>query len=183
MLGRLFLLFTVVPIVELYLLIQIGGVIGSLPTIGIVVATGAIGAWLARREGRRAMEEIQASMQRGELPDDALLSGLMVLVGGVLLITPGVMTDFVGMSLLIPPMRRLIARSVRKRLGARMQVMSLGPGMGSGMGPGFGPGMGQGFGGGFGGEYGNGSGGSGDVIDVEATPRESPRSSGDDSGA
>jgi UPF0716 protein FxsA len=162
-LGRLFLLFTLVPIVELYLLIQVGEVIGGLATVGIVLATGAAGAWLARREGRRAMEEIQASIQRGELPDDALLAGLLVLVGGVFLITPGVITDFVGLSLLIPPMRRIVARSVRKRLGARMQLVG-GPGIG--MGIGMDPGMRSPFGEGL---FTDGS--DGEVIDVEAEVR------------
>jgi UPF0716 protein FxsA len=121
----LFLLFTVVPFVELYLLIGIGQRVGALPTLGGVLAMGLIGAWLAKREGRRVMRSWQASVAQGQLPEDGILQGALVLVGGVLLITPGVITDVVGLFLLIPPTRRWIAAGVRRALKRRMDAGTL----------------------------------------------------------
>jgi len=115
-LGRLFLLFTLVPVIELYLLISLGSVIGTLPTVGLVLATGFAGAWLARREGARVLREWQGAVNRGELPREGLTSSLLVLVGGVLLITPGVLTDVAGFLLLIPPTRRAIAAAITRRV-------------------------------------------------------------------
>ena len=112
----LFLLFTVVPVVELWLLIRIGGVIGAIPTIAGVLLMGAIGASLAKSQGRRVLREWQAAIGEGRLPTEGILEGALVLVGGVLLITPGVLTDVVGFALLIPPTRKLVARLVRWKL-------------------------------------------------------------------
>ena len=121
----LFLLFTVVPFVELYLLIGIGQRVGALPTLGGVLAMGVLGAWLAKREGRRVMRSWQASVAQGQLPEDGILNGALVLVGGVLLITPGVITDAVGLFLLIPPTRRWIAAGLRRALERRMKAGTL----------------------------------------------------------
>ena len=121
----LFLLFTVVPFVELYLLIGIGQRVGLLPTLGGVIAMGLLGAWLAKREGRRVMRSWQASVAQGQLPEDGILNGALVLVGGVLLIAPGVITDAVGLFLLIPPTRRWIAAGLRRALERRMKAGTL----------------------------------------------------------
>ncbi len=121
----LFLAFTVVPFVELYLLIGIGREVGVLPTIGMLVATGLLGAWLAKREGRRVLRNWQVATSQGRLPEDGILSGALVLVGGVLLITPGVLTDVVGFLLLIPFTRRWIAARLRRSLERRMQAGTL----------------------------------------------------------
>lgn len=112
-LGRLALLFVVVPIVELMLLIELGRYIGLLPTIGLVMLTGVSGAWLARAEGLRVLFQFQTELASGTLPGQALLDGLSVLIGGAFLLTPGVMTDVVGFSLLVPFTRRWIQRQVR----------------------------------------------------------------------
>lgn len=121
----LFLAFTVVPLVELYLLIGIGRQVGALPTLGLVLVTGLVGAWLAKREGRRVIRSWRAATAQGRLPEDGILSGALVLVGGVLLVTPGVITDGVGFLLLIPVTRRFIAARLRRGLERRMQAGTL----------------------------------------------------------
>jgi UPF0716 protein FxsA len=141
-LGRLFLLFTLVPLVELYLLITIGSSVGVAPTIAMIALTGILGAWLAKREGRKTLASYQQAVTQGKLPEDGIVSGLLVLVGGVLLIAPGVLTDVVGLALMIPPFRRAVAKLITRRVEARirsgeLQVMHIGSG--PGFGPGFGP--------------------------------------------
>lgn len=126
-LGRLFLLFTLVPIAELYLLIGIGKALGALPTVALVLVTGLLGASLARREGTRVLTQWREATLRGEMPKEGVVSSLLVLVGGILLITPGVLTDVVGLSLLFPPTRRLAASMVRKRVQSKFEVHTFGP--------------------------------------------------------
>ncbi len=116
MLGKLFLLFTIVPAVELYLLIQIGERIGGLATLAMLLATGILGAALARAEGLRVLRTWQSSLAAGTVPPDGVISGALVLLGGVLLITPGVLTDVAGLLLLVPVVRRPIAHFVARRL-------------------------------------------------------------------
>jgi UPF0716 protein FxsA len=124
-LGKLLLLFTVVPVVELYLLIAIGQNVGAGPTIALVLGTGLLGAWLAKREGARVLRNWQDSMARGEIPKEGVISSVLVLLGGVLLVTPGVVTDVMGLFLLLPWTRRLVANVVRKRLEQRFSVQGL----------------------------------------------------------
>ena len=126
-LGKLFLLFTVVPVVELYLLIQLGGVLGAAATVGIVLTTGLLGATLARREGARVFREWQASLERGELPKEGLVSSLLVLVGGIFLITPGVLTDLFGIAMLIPPARRVVAGILQRYVEKRFELQPMTP--------------------------------------------------------
>lgn len=123
--ARLFLLFTVVPLIELFLLFQLKELVGFWTTIAIVVTTGFVGAWLARAEGARVLKAWKRSLVRGKVPEDGILSGVLILVGGVLLVTPGVLTDVVGFLLLIPPTRRRIAAVVRKRLEQRIEDGSI----------------------------------------------------------
>jgi UPF0716 protein FxsA len=115
-LGRLALLFVIVPVIELALLIQIGQVVGLLPTVALVVFTGVTGAWLARAEGLRVFFQFQRELAAGRLPGQSLLDGISVLIGGAFLLTPGVLTDVVGFSLLLPVTRHWIQRRVRARL-------------------------------------------------------------------
>jgi UPF0716 protein FxsA len=122
--ARLLLLFTLVPALELALLIVIGREIGVLPTLGIILATGFAGAWLARREGLRTWREFRSSVSSGALPGDALQQGLAILVGGALLLTPGVLTDIAGMVLLLPVTRQAIVRAARRRLEAKLLEQS-----------------------------------------------------------
>lgn len=120
MFGKLLLLFTLVPVVELALLIRIGQRIGTLPTLGIILVTGLIGAWLARREGIRTWRDLRRSFAAGEVPRDALLHGLGVFLGGALLLTPGVLTDLFGLALLVPPSRAFLVGRVRRGLERRL---------------------------------------------------------------
>lgn len=120
--GRVLLvLFTVVPLVELYLLMWLGGLMGFWPTVGLVLLTGVIGATLAKLEGLRVLGQWQSALAEGRVPEAGVLDGLLVLVGGIFLVTPGILTDVVGFSLLLPPTRKLVARFLRKRLEAGIQ--------------------------------------------------------------
>jgi UPF0716 protein FxsA len=121
--GRLFLLMTVVPAVELYLLIQLGSYLGAVTTIWLVIVTGIVGASLAKREGLSVVQKIQSDTLNGVPPTQGLTEGLLVLLGGVLLITPGVITDAVGLMAIFPLTRRLIAPVLSRKLEARVQVM------------------------------------------------------------
>jgi UPF0716 protein FxsA len=110
---RLFLLFTVIPLLELMLLIYIGQVIGFWQTLAIVILTGMVGAALARWQGWLALERVQREMQQGKLPAGAMFDGMLILVAGLLLITPGVITDLAGLCLLVPPIRAFVQRLIR----------------------------------------------------------------------
>lgn len=118
MFGKLLLLFTLVPLVELYLLIVIGQAIGALPTVLIVVLTGAIGASLARQQGFSVYRRVNAEMNRGRFPANELIDGLLIFASGVTLLTPGIITDVLGFLLLIPitraPVREFIKRRFRR---------------------------------------------------------------------
>lgn len=119
---RLFLLFTLVPLVELFVLIRLGGLIGAGPTVLLVLATGAAGAWLARREGFRSWSAVQSELAAGRLPAEELLHALVVVIAGVLLVTPGVFTDAFGLLLLIRPARAAMIRRVRNRIARSIQA-------------------------------------------------------------
>lgn len=125
MFKYLFLAFTVVPFVELYLLLFIGREIGFWPTMASVLVTGLVGAMLARKEGLRVLRRWQESLAQGRMPEEGLLGGVLVLVGGVLLVAPGVLTDVTGLLLLFPPTRKVVAALVRRRLERRMAAGTL----------------------------------------------------------
>lgn len=112
MFFRLLLLFTFVPLIELLLLIEIGRHVGTLPTVLLVVSTGFLGAWLARQQGLQTLTRVQRDMAEGRLPTDALLDGVLILVAGAVLLTPGLLTDLCGFTLLTPFGRR----AIRERL-------------------------------------------------------------------
>lgn len=122
-LFRLLLLFIAVPLIELMLLFRIGARIGPYQTIGLILLTGIVGAWLARREGFRTLAQIQRDLARGVMPGEAMLQGAMILVAGALLVTPGVLTDLLGFSVLFPPMRSLYSRYLIRYFRGRIQVM------------------------------------------------------------
>lgn len=127
MFPTLFLLFTCVPIVELILLIELGQATSVATTIGIVITTGVIGAALARREGFKTWQAIQHKTSTGQLPSDELVDGLMILIAGVMLVTPGLLTDGLGFALLISPIRRLLRRRLSTHFGQRMVIMTRSP--------------------------------------------------------
>ena len=116
MFVRLLILFTVVPLIELALLIKLGNLIGLWPTIFIVIATGVLGAALARSQGTRTVGAIRAELAQGRAPTESLLNGLLILVGGVVLLTPGLLTDLLGFSLLIPLTRNWFKKELQNRL-------------------------------------------------------------------
>jgi UPF0716 protein FxsA len=124
MLVYLFLLFTLVPLVELALLIWIGErSVWWLP-IALVLITGIAGAALARRQGWWVGQRVRSELNAGRLPAGAVLDGFLILIGAILLITPGVLTDLVGIVLLIPPTRNVIKRAALARLRRNLQVKS-----------------------------------------------------------
>ncbi len=112
--GLLIILFIVVPAVELTLLIEIGSRIGTLATLGLIVLTGFVGATLARMQGFLVLRRIQTSMNRGELPASSLVDGLIILIAGALLITPGILTDAVGFLCLLPVFREYLKKRARR---------------------------------------------------------------------
>jgi UPF0716 protein FxsA len=122
MFGYLFLLFTIVPLVELALLIWIGGETEWWVPVLMVLGSGFAGALLARWQGWRALVRIREEIAAGRLPTEALVDGVMILVAGLFLITPGVLTDLLGIGLLIPPVRRVIQRSVVAWLRRNVEI-------------------------------------------------------------
>ncbi|WP_099188656.1 FxsA family protein [Tepidibacter mesophilus] len=116
MLMKLILLFTVVPLVELAILFKLNAYIGFFSTIGIVVFTGVLGAYLAKSQGREILFRIRYEMQDGRLPGEQLINGLCVLVGGAMLLTPGILTDISGFILVIPITREVVKVFVKKKL-------------------------------------------------------------------
>lgn len=112
MLFRLFLLFSVVPVIEIYLLIRVGRLVGPLTTVALLLAISMAGAWLVRHQGFQIMRRISDELAAGRLPAAQLLDGALVLAGGILLLTPGFFTDFVGLFFLIPFTRAAIKRSL-----------------------------------------------------------------------
>ena len=121
MLLRLFLLFTIVPIIEVWLLIKIGRVIGPLPTVAILLAVSLAGAWLARSQGFRVIVAIRDELAAGRLPAAHILDGAFILTGGILLLTPGFFTDFVGLFFLLPPSRNLLKIWLRRWLENKLR--------------------------------------------------------------
>jgi UPF0716 protein FxsA len=130
---RLLLLFTLLPAIELALLIEVGRRIGTLPTLGLILLTGVIGATLARYQGIAVLRRMQEELADGRLPAGSLLDGVIILIAAALLVTPGILTDAVGFALLIPMtrvgirelMRRWFERALRE--GRANVVISFGP--------------------------------------------------------
>lgn len=108
----LFLFFLIVPFIEIYLLLQVGGLIGVFPTVLLVVLTAVLGAWLLRLQGFATWQRFQAGLAKGEIPAYEMIEGPILLVGGALLLTPGFFTDLLGFACLIPELRRKIAQYV-----------------------------------------------------------------------
>jgi UPF0716 protein FxsA len=122
----MFLAFLAVPLIEIALFIQIGGLIGLWPTLGIVVLTAILGTWLVRTQGATAMGELRRSFSELDDPTEPLAHGAMILIAGALLLTPGFFTDAVGFALLMPPVRRAAFEYLRKRV--HVSRFEMGPG-------------------------------------------------------
>jgi UPF0716 protein FxsA len=126
--AALFLGFLAVPVLEIYVIIQVGEAIGGWPTVALLLAESLLGAWIVRHEGRRAWRALKETFGDGGMPDRELADAALVLVGGVLLLTPGFVTDFFGFLFVLPftrPLvRRLLARYVTRRVSrARDQAI------------------------------------------------------------
>lgn len=121
MLLRLMLLFILMPLIELAILVYLGTIIGALYTVLIVVATGILGAVMARHQGLAALSRIRSSIESGIVPANELFDGALILAGGLLLLTPGIITDIVGFAVLVPQTRRIIRRWIRSLIHRRIQ--------------------------------------------------------------
>ncbi len=115
MLLKLFLAFTLIPVIELYLLIKIGTVIGGFNTILLVIFTGFAGAWLARLEGMHTMLKVRSNLEQGIMPAEDLIDALIIFCAGVVLLTPGILTDCAGLLLLWPTTRKKFKQFLRKK--------------------------------------------------------------------
>ena len=115
MLGILLLAFLLIPIVELYLFVQVSQAIGFWAALFWIVAVSFIGAWLVKREGMGALSRANAKVSRGELPTDELISGILIVFGGALMLTPGFLTDVLGLLLVFPPTRAVARGALRSR--------------------------------------------------------------------
>ena len=116
MLWKLFLAFTIIPVSEIYILIAIGGQIGILPSIALVILTGIVGASLARSQGLQTLGRIRDSFQQGLVPGEELLNALLIAIAGIVLLTPGFLTDAAGLFLLIPATRTLCREWLKRRI-------------------------------------------------------------------
>jgi UPF0716 protein FxsA len=108
----LFLVVLIIPFAEIYLLLQVGSIIGAFPTIILVVFTAALGAWLLRQQGFATFRQFQENLAQGVIPAYEMIEGPIILLGGILLLTPGFITDILGFACLIPPLRKKIAQYV-----------------------------------------------------------------------
>ncbi|AKB33151.1 FxsA protein [Methanosarcina siciliae HI350] len=117
---KLFSLFLIIPLVEIYLLVKIGGIIGAFNTVLVILITASFGAYLTKIQGFRVLRQIQDATRQGYMPGNELLHGLFVLIGGFALLTPGFLTDAIGFSMLIPQIREIyveIAKGIiRKKI-------------------------------------------------------------------
>lgn len=115
MVAVLALLFFVVPIVELFVLLQVGQAIGALNTIALLILMSVLGAWLMKREGLGIVNRIRTALDDGRVPGTELVDGFLILLGGALMLTPGFVSDVVGMLLLVPPVRTVVRRIAARR--------------------------------------------------------------------
>ncbi len=119
MFAVLALLFLVVPFVELFLLIQVGQAIGALPTIALLVVVSLAGAWLVKREGLAVLRRGQLLVRTGEVPGREVVDGVLILLAGALLVSPGFFTDVLGFALLLPPVRAVLRTMASAQLARR----------------------------------------------------------------
>ena len=113
---KLFLAFTLIPVAEIYLLITIGGYIGAMNTVLLVIITGFSGAYLARLQGMQTMFRVRESLQAGVMPSGDLVDAVLIFMAGVVLLTPGFITDIAGILILFPPTRTYLKKLAMKKL-------------------------------------------------------------------
>lgn len=126
MFARLFLLFTATSLLEIFILVKVGGFLGAWPTVGLVIVTALVGSSLVRSQGIQTMFKVQERMNQGEMPGQQLVEGMMLVIAGVLLVTPGFVTDFLGLMLLQPNVRAHLAKGAMSKF--QLQMMSPGAG-------------------------------------------------------
>ncbi|MDQ4095432.1 MAG: FxsA family protein [Actinomycetota bacterium] len=130
MAALLFVLLLVVPVVELWVIVEVAGEIGAIPTLVLLLVVSVAGAWLLKQQGTATWRRMRETLRRGRMPTQEVTDGALILLGGALLLTPGFLTDAVGLALLIPPTRApikaliatVVARRARRRLGAQPRV-------------------------------------------------------------
>lgn len=122
--GILFLLFLAIPMVEIYFLIKVGSVIGALPTIGLVVFTALLGAMLLRLQGIATFNKARIMMDQGQVPAVEMVEGVLLVLSGALLLTPGFVTDAIGFAFLLPPLRRALIYWFLRRSTIRTHTAS-----------------------------------------------------------
>jgi UPF0716 protein FxsA len=128
----LLLAFLIVPIVEIFLLIRVGSVLGPWWTILVLVLMSVVGSRLVKREGFRALARVTTQLQNGQLPADEVIDGGLILFAGALMLTPGFLTDAAALALLVPPVRAVVRKYLKRRYGSRVQVMPMSFGSGTG---------------------------------------------------
>jgi UPF0716 protein FxsA len=126
MFPLLLLLFIVVPILELYVIVQVAGGIGTLETIGLLIVVSVVGAWLVRREGLNVLRKIQLQLGQAQMPTKQIVDGGLIMFAGALMLTPGFITDAAGVLLLIPPTRMVVRQILMRRFKGRIQTTTLG---------------------------------------------------------
>ncbi len=122
---KLLLLFTLVPMIELALLIKVGQYIGVFPTIILVALTGIIGVSLAKTQGFIVVNKVKTSLNRGEMPADGVIEGLLILIGGAMLLTPGLLTDTTGFCMIIPWTREVIKNYIKIKIRKHLRKINI----------------------------------------------------------
>lgn len=123
MLPILIALFIGVPFAEIYVLLQVGQAIGAVNTLGLLILISVVGAWLAKREGLGVLRRMQRSVDSGRVPGTELVDGFLILLAGALMLTPGFLTDILAILLLLPPVRAVVRRELRRRLARRIRIV------------------------------------------------------------
>ncbi len=120
--GIILLLFLAVPIIEIYIVIQVGASIGILPTVALLILISVTGAWLLRHQGLSVLARIQSKLAKGEIPGKELVDGLLIAFAGALMLTPGFLTDAFGIFLMLPPTRAIVRVALMHRFGNRVSA-------------------------------------------------------------
>ena len=120
MVALLAVIFVILPIVELFVIIQVGHAIGALNTIALLLVVGFVGAWLAKREGMAVWQRFRRQIEAGSVPGRELVDGVLILFAGALMLTPGFVTDILAVFLLLPPVRAIVRATLLKRFAGRI---------------------------------------------------------------
>ncbi len=120
------LLFLVIPLIEIYLIVQVGASLGVLPTIALLILVSVVGGWLVKREGVSVIARVRRDLEAGRIPTDSLVDGALIMGAGALLLTPGFLTDLVGVLLLLPPVRAVVRKALILRYRAKATLFVAG---------------------------------------------------------